>query len=667
MGLLAPGLLLLGAAIAVPIILHLFQRHQGPRVVFPALRYLRRAERESARRIRLRQLLLMLLRVTALALLALAAARPFARSGGVGHEPTAVAIVLDNSMSTGLVGGDRRVLDALKDRARETIEGAGPDDRFWLIRAGAVDAPAIAGNAYETGIRVQETEPTAGAADLVAAIERARAVLAAGADGRATEIHLLTDLQATSFAAARPSRDGGPPVLAFAEDEDAPANAAVRSIEIAGGLAPIAGQRSTVVAVVGGEPGEDSVRLRLAVDGRVVAAGAGPATADVVLSLPPRGEGWMTGWVETDPDALRADDRRFFASLVVPPPTVSLSADLPFVEEALTVMEEAGRIRRSAGVASDVMILPAGAGLSSLADGRTAIVLPPPSPLELPALNRRLADAGITWRYEPANAAGEARFATGGTDDELMRAVEGVRLTQVYRLAPPADGAHADSALLSLRDGSAWAVAGSAPRGGRFVLVASPLTASATTVPTSAAMVPLLDRLVGAWAAATPVRTAFDAGTEITIPAGVDAVERPGGEVEAVGGAAFRLGPEPGVYRFTAGERPVLVVAANPPAAESELRRLDRSELATALPGVEVRLIDDPDDWPDAVYRMRLGRELWLPFALLALILLIFESVLAATGRRRKPTAVAGPTTDPNDAATDVRSRPAEAATAERV
>jgi hypothetical protein len=38
MGFLAPTLLFLGAAISVPIILHLFQRHQGPRVVFPALR-----------------------------------------------------------------------------------------------------------------------------------------------------------------------------------------------------------------------------------------------------------------------------------------------------------------------------------------------------------------------------------------------------------------------------------------------------------------------------------------------------------------------------------------------------------------------------------------------------------------------------------------------------
>ncbi|MGH7466343.1 MAG: BatA domain-containing protein, partial [Longimicrobiales bacterium] len=132
MGLLNPVLLFLAGAAAVPLLLHLLQRHQGPRVIFPALRYLRRAEKESARRIRLRQILLMLLRIAAVLLLALAAARPFVGFGGVRHSPTAVVIVLDNSMSTAAVEGERRVLDQLKARALETLDAAGEEDRFWL-------------------------------------------------------------------------------------------------------------------------------------------------------------------------------------------------------------------------------------------------------------------------------------------------------------------------------------------------------------------------------------------------------------------------------------------------------------------------------------------------------------------------------------------------------
>src|SRR5688500_3171529 len=195
MGFLNPLWLLLGAAVAVPLILHLLQRHQGPRVIFPAMRYLRRAEREHARRIKLRQLLLLLLRVAALVLVALAAARPFLRSGGSGHEPTAVVIILDNSMSSGLVSGDRRVLDELKDRALETIARAGPDDRFWLLRAGAPWEPALPGDALMTASRIRSTQPTAASADIVASVERARSILEQGAGGRAREIQVLSDLQ----------------------------------------------------------------------------------------------------------------------------------------------------------------------------------------------------------------------------------------------------------------------------------------------------------------------------------------------------------------------------------------------------------------------------------------------------------------------------------------
>jgi hypothetical protein len=42
-----------------------------------------------------------------------------------------------------VVEGERRVLDALKARALEMLEAAGPDDRFWLLRAGVPDEPAL--------------------------------------------------------------------------------------------------------------------------------------------------------------------------------------------------------------------------------------------------------------------------------------------------------------------------------------------------------------------------------------------------------------------------------------------------------------------------------------------------------------------------------------------
>ena len=59
---LSPAWLLAGLAAAVPLFIHLMRRRIGTRIEFPAVRYLARAEREHSRKLRLKNLLLMLLR-----------------------------------------------------------------------------------------------------------------------------------------------------------------------------------------------------------------------------------------------------------------------------------------------------------------------------------------------------------------------------------------------------------------------------------------------------------------------------------------------------------------------------------------------------------------------------------------------------------------------------
>ena len=60
---LYPLALAVGALVAIPITIHLLRRHTDRRVPFPALRYLQRAERKHARSLRVRDLLLLLVRV----------------------------------------------------------------------------------------------------------------------------------------------------------------------------------------------------------------------------------------------------------------------------------------------------------------------------------------------------------------------------------------------------------------------------------------------------------------------------------------------------------------------------------------------------------------------------------------------------------------------------
>ncbi|HAK54501.1 MAG TPA: hypothetical protein DCP38_03310, partial [Acidobacteria bacterium] len=98
---LVPAFLVGLAAAAIPIVLHLLKRETAVRRAFAAVFLIKRTPVEQAARRRLREWLLLALRVTALVLLALAFARPYladttAQFGGV----TVVALDRSFSMSS---------------------------------------------------------------------------------------------------------------------------------------------------------------------------------------------------------------------------------------------------------------------------------------------------------------------------------------------------------------------------------------------------------------------------------------------------------------------------------------------------------------------------------------------------------------------------------------
>ena len=97
MGFLAPLMLIGVLALGVPIAIHLIGRRRARIVKFAALDFLLATKRRTARRFRLRERVLLLVRVIACAALALALAKPYmscARKGPeVARGPQAAVIV----------------------------------------------------------------------------------------------------------------------------------------------------------------------------------------------------------------------------------------------------------------------------------------------------------------------------------------------------------------------------------------------------------------------------------------------------------------------------------------------------------------------------------------------------------------------------------------------
>jgi hypothetical protein len=629
-GFLAPLFLLAATAIAVPLLLHLIHRHEGQRFSFPALRYLLRTEQEHAKRIRLRQLVLLLLRIAIVLILVLAGARLFVRGPGRGHDPTAVALILDNSMSSGVVAGEERVLDALERLALETVAQAGPDDRFWVIRAGEPWDVAPSGGAAEAAERIRATEISAASGDLSSAIARARELLEAS-DLRAREIHLLSDLQATAFPGEGAQRPAGElPVIVYRSEDDPPQNRYLHEVNVGGGLPPLAGQRTDVSVTMAATDLEQrqEVPLRLIIDERIRGASATVPGRGVTLPIGPFPVGLVQGYVETDPDALAADDRRAFAFHVRPPPVVATAGgEAFFLDQALSVLEEGGRLTRGDLASASVLFSLGGEGLGTTREGRVVVVLPPPDPTLLPALNRALTGAGIPWRVERPASAGEAE----PTENRLPFELSSVRVRSHYALTPAGASTSDEDVLVRLSNGAVW-VAGGTSTSGTYLLFGSPLDIEATSLPVSASMVPMLEWVMSRGASSGALVRRIEAGSPVSLSPLATHVRTPDGNNRVVDQTGvLRETDETGPYLVLANDSVLEIVTVGPPLRESLLGRLDEDVLEERI-GSEVSVAEDVADWRRRIFVNRQGPELWKLLIATALILLVLESWVAAPG-----------------------------------
>jgi urease beta subunit len=125
-------------AASLPVIIHLINRHRARRHPFAAIDFLLRVQRRSARRILLRQILLLCARTLLIICLVVAAAGPLLQPRQViaVHGPVCTMVIIDRSFSMRARAGDSTRYDLARDRARAFVRGMAPGDKTCLIAAG---------------------------------------------------------------------------------------------------------------------------------------------------------------------------------------------------------------------------------------------------------------------------------------------------------------------------------------------------------------------------------------------------------------------------------------------------------------------------------------------------------------------------------------------------
>jgi len=210
-----------GVALAlVPLIIHLLNRRRHKPLRWAAMRFVQAAHKRTRRRVQMENWLLLLLRMGAIALLALAIARPFTGElsplAGITETRRDLVVILDGSASTGWREGVETVFERGVGRTRELLRGlSGPrGDRALVVLAGKYPRTSP-WTTPEQAIGLLETfQPTEESLDLSSAlaeaIDAAERESSLGARG-ALEVRLLTDLQRRSFLPSEAS-DGQQPL-----------------------------------------------------------------------------------------------------------------------------------------------------------------------------------------------------------------------------------------------------------------------------------------------------------------------------------------------------------------------------------------------------------------------------------------------------------------------
>jgi len=607
-GFLTPLWLLAGIAAAIPLLIHLLRRRIGTRVEFPAVRYLARAEREHSRKLKLRNLLLMLLRVFAVLVVVLAAARPVLRAAGTGHAPTALALVVDNGLSSSLVSNGQAVLAALKDRAREVVRRASAKDKLWLLTADGAVAGGTRGTILEA---IDRLEPLAGAGAPASALAAAASLVRQDAR-QEHEIALFTDAQATTWRS--PLNLGDVQLRVFVP---AAVNSRNRGVTAAGAVpvrwTPRGAVRARVLT-------PDSATYRITLGGRTLARGTAGRDEEIAVRAAPAERGWTAGAVEIEPDEMRGDDVRHFAVWIGAPPGVAVHPAVgEFASSAIDALIQSERVASG----NDIAFVPVDA-----ATRLPALLVAPSDPVRLGAANRALERLGVPWRLGLVRRGETAVRGAGARDSQAAQRLANVSASWRYRLMRrPGESAE----VLATAGGEPWIV-----RGGGYVLIASPLLPDATTFPVRASFVPWLGDVLshGLTATASSVVTSTP-GRPVPRPATARELELPGGARQPLTTDTLQAPERAGAYFFYRGGARVGALVVNPEAEESDLTRLGDAALQTKLGTRQVRVAHDQRSLAAMILTSSPRRSLLMPLVVIALLLVLAESVLAGTGGRR--------------------------------
>jgi len=670
------------AAASIPILLHILNRYRLPLVEFSSLQFLQKLQKRKARRVKLRQIILLLIRTLALIALVLVFARPALQSGEATGSAASVemVIVLDEGITSSAESKDGQLLKLSVQTCLDLVDLAGRGDRITLIPASSPQRAITVPTAQRELIvqRLEETVPRFVVPDIDLSLAMADSILD-NSDLFNRELYLVSPFYGSAWDTLNRSASGemtrcfilptGPKKLE---------NLVVTDVKLKSSILqkgePI--ELEALFRNYSERPVQDALISVYLEEDRVAQASIDlPAEGTVShsFSIIPERSGLLAGKIKCeDIDPLVSDSRRYFilnipdsirVLCIAPDPVDSLVLNAALTSDRTGLVDmrwgDPARWETSLLAGYDVLIL---AGVESVTQGAAerigefseqggGVIIFQGIDSDLAGLSRGL------WRRLGFSGAretiGSGNIVWGKIDLEHpifsgMFDKKGSPRSPAFRFAIDLATGKGDRVIVPLANGRPFLLERQVGHG-KALMFAVTLNPESSDFIYTGIIAPLIFRAVGyvisvgddnsrEWTTGygshwvLPLSRAETAQLETPDGNSVDLSPRP-----VVGGVEYAISliEQPGVYNMRIRERILSRFAANVSTTQSNLYRIDLSDLTDRLDGAIV-LRSENEALTEEINAIRFGRELWRPITALFLILLVSESLIGRAWRRRK-------------------------------
>ena len=128
-----PQLLFGLLAIAIPIIIHLFNFRKHEKVYFRSIRFLDEVKLKNNKKRNIKNLLILASRIMAISFLVLAFAKPYKPVNKENNSIKNVFIYIDNSLSMDAISENGRLLDIAKNKSEDIVSSYESSSKFYLL------------------------------------------------------------------------------------------------------------------------------------------------------------------------------------------------------------------------------------------------------------------------------------------------------------------------------------------------------------------------------------------------------------------------------------------------------------------------------------------------------------------------------------------------------